>query len=245
MSNLKVPYISQLDSTTAAEHNNDCGAACGVMLLRACFPDNKMTVDEFYDACQPTGDEYLSVSQIAAVLSKHGVATTWKTRNTLTNLFDYLSDGCPCMALVNYGELVDTGYTQKKTFRGAHFVVVVGIDHESVFIHDPYRTEGGSDLVIDHDSWDYAWNGCTMQNNPNGGLLIAPTLHYPLSAPGEVLYTVEITADVLTVREDAGVNFDSVGYMKRGEKADVYYAADGWLMIGDDRWISGKYTKRV
>ena len=118
---LPVPYVSQLE-LGAQKHNNDCGAACGVMLVRTYFPENVITVDDFYDICNPQGDVYLSASQIMSALGIQNVRSTWQEELGLIKLFDLLRNGQPVIALINYGVLVLANLTEKNNFTVAHFI---------------------------------------------------------------------------------------------------------------------------
>jgi hypothetical protein len=239
---LSVPYVSQLTADAAA-HNNDCGAACGVMLVKAFDKNSRVTVDEFYDMCNPGADVYLSAGQIVTALAKCRVVSAWRYGLKLWDLFELLKAEHPVIALINYGVLVDAGLTQKTGFRGAHFIVIVGMDTKYIHIHDPYWEVGGG-VSVPIDTFMSAWSTCDKQGNPNCcGIVASDTLAEGVFFDDEVLFQVRVTANSLTVREGGGVNYRAVGYLKKGAMAEVYYQKDGWGMIGTARWISLKYTE--
>lgn len=246
MNILPVGYVSQLYAD-AFEHNNDCGAACGVMLVKAFHPEAKITVDEFYNLCQPTGDVYLSAGQITTALARLQVVSTWKYSIGLHDLFDLLHAGRPVIALINYGVLVQYGYTELTRFRGAHFVVIVGMDIKNIHIHDPYHTdESGADVEVPIDVFMQSWGSCDKQGNPNYcAVVAADSLYDTTDEIGDVLYKVRVTAKGLTMRDGAGTNYRVLGYLKAGDVRDVLSEKDGWGEVGIGRWISLKYTEKV
>lgn len=162
---LKVPYVSQI-MDGALQHNNDCGAACAVMMLRAYGVALETSVDKFYDQIIPSGDISLTAGSIQANMRRYGLPCTWKGGLTPAQVFEYLLDDKPMMALIHYDPLVIAGLTQKSGFRGAHFVVVVSIDIASVGIRDPYRNDGIELVEVPHKVWDLAWTETQVDGNP-------------------------------------------------------------------------------
>ncbi len=50
----------------------------------------------------------------------------------------------------------------------------------------------------------------------------------------------------LNVRSGPGVNFAKVGELKQGEVVSIFETtADGWIRVGDGRWVLGKYVVMV
>jgi hypothetical protein len=243
---LPVPYISQLEEG-AQLHHNDCGAACGVMLLKAYNKQLAVTVDEFYDRCNAVGDEYLSASQIKNTMAAFYVLSTWQVGMSQASLMDMLRAEKPLIALINYGVLVRAGLTEKKGFKGAHFVVIVGMDNKYIYTHDPYYTKkNGEASLYPIDKFLEAWGRCGEQGNPNYAALIPNysviAAQQPLAVP---LYRIRVNTGVLNIRSGPGVNFLDIGDLQQGVELDVYQEQNGWGEIGAGHWISLQYTVKI
>lgn len=201
MNILPVVYVSQLTGESG-EHNNDCGAASSLMLLRTYNLANTVTVNQFYNSIYPSGDYALSASQMQSKMAGYGLKTTWKVDMTIENCFTSLREKKPILALIHYGALVDAGVTERTSFRGAHFLVVTGIDLESVYLHDPYRTDGEIDIVVSHSVFELAWSQCTLDGNPVGGAVIPilPIQDLSVPQPVGVKYAIISNVNGLNVR---------------------------------------------
>jgi hypothetical protein len=243
---LPVPYFSQVEEG-AKMHHNDCGAACGVMLLKAYNKDLAITVDEFYDRCNPVGDVYLSATQIKNTLAAYHLATTWQVGLSLASLLDTLRAEKPLIVLINYGVLVRANLTEKKSFRGAHFTVVVGMDNKYVYTHDPYYAKkNGEACLYPIDKFVEAWGRCGEQSNPNFAALIPSYSVIAAQMPlPEALYRIRVTADVLNIRSGPGVNFLDIGDLKQGTELDIFKEQGNWGEIGSDHWISLDWTAKI
>jgi hypothetical protein len=230
---LPVPWISQLTNGALAYHN-DCGAAAGLMIARAYKPSITTTVDEFYRMTGATGDRYLSAGEIAAVLARYGITTTWRTGQSLGALFETLTGRKPSIALINYGVLVDAGVTERSDFRGSHFVTVVGADIHTVYIHDPYwRTDRGERLQLTPELFVSAWTRTNEQSNPTRGVLT------PDAGIGEQvahLYRARII-ETMRVRSGPGQNYDTVDRLTPGAVVAVVEDVDGWGRFAPNRWL--------
>ena len=236
---LPVPYVSQL-GPGAEEHRNDCGAACGVMLVKTYFPENNVTVNVFYNTCNPQGDVYLSASQIISALAVNNVRSTWEENQDLDKLFDLLRNGQPAIALINYGVLVQANLTEKIDFTGAHFITVIGMDNHYVYIHDPYSTgKNGESRPIPIAKFLEAWGHCSEQSNPNHAIVIAErSVFEPHYVPPVGVYRIRVKATFLTVRKGPSANFSPVNYLKKNAECDIYREQNDWGEIALDQWIS-------
>jgi len=230
---MSIPYVSQLGNTT----NNDCGAACLLMLLRARGLDGGITVEQLYREMQPSGDVYLSAGQIVQAGSRRGLTLEWRQ---LTQP----SEGC--IALIQRGPLVDAGQTEPGvTFRGAHFVVVTGTRENMVRVHDPLWTaHGGAHRWLPPDVWWLAWNDV-----PQGGH--APASRYalvPTLASGR-RYRV-VTSSGLRIRRGPGTQYAVAGGMSYGQIFSGIAERRGpdnavWVQLDADRWAARVYGGAV
>ena len=162
---LIIPYVSQV-TPGAQEHNNDCGAASALMVLRAYNVGLIETVDQLYNEIQPSGDTSLSIGGLQRVLANRRVTNEYKSNVQPQDLYGLLIANKPAIALIHYGALVDAGLTEFKGFRGAHFVVVIGMDIKYVYIHDPYSLTKGNCLEVPVPIFKQAMAQCNLDANP-------------------------------------------------------------------------------
>lgn len=235
---LPVPYVSQLEAG-ATTHNNDCGAACGTMLLHAYGLAPQITVDQFYDLTGTVGDAYLSVGQIQNVLQNHGLRTEWRTGLALNDILTYMAADKPMMVLFKYGVLVNAKLTEKKGFKGPHFALVVGLDAKNLYIHDPYYTATGGEaraypIPVFMEAWEAV--GEKGENPIRGGMAPLISLGEP-ATPEPVLFNIRVTnTEWLNVRTGPGKNFPDIGDLKFNEVVPAYEEKFGWARIGIGRW---------
>lgn len=161
---LNVPFVSQV-STEAQLHNNDCGAACVLMLLKA-YNIGNMTVNQVFDAMEPTGDLGLAIGTMQTFLASKGIKNEYKVNAQLHDLFDAEIYNRPVICLIHYAPLVDAGLTEFKIFRGAHFVTVIGMDVKYIYIHDPYSVSKGNQLAVPIPVFLQAWQQANLDSNP-------------------------------------------------------------------------------
>jgi uncharacterized protein YvpB len=237
---LPVPYFNQVDAGATA-NNNDCGAAAGLMVLRAYDRTKEMDVDHFYKEANPVGhNDPLWVGQIQSVLSSHWISTEYKVAFDESMLFNHLRQRKPVIALIKYATLVDKGLTQFADFRGAHFVVVIGMDAQYVYINDPYATKSkGEARPIPIDIFWQAWKEAIQDNNPDRAG-ISPTLgigEVPIVIPG-ALYKIKITCNAQNVRSGPGENFvPPIDLAQRNTILSIYEEKGAWGRISAGRWI--------
>jgi hypothetical protein len=237
---LPVPYFSQVGAGADA-NSNDCGAASGLMVLKAYLPAVDMNVDKFYKAANPTGQNApLWIGQIRAVLTANAIATEYKVGMDESMLFNCLRQRKPVIALFKYGTLVDKGLTQFLNFRGAHFAAVIGMDNAFVYVHDPYSTEKkGEARPIPLDIFWQAWRDAVLDSNPDraGFYPVHGIGEVPVVIPG-VLYRIKITCNAQRIRSGPGENFEPpVDLLPRNTVLSVYEEKNGWGRIGTARWL--------
>jgi len=237
---MAAPYFSQ-QGAGASDNNNDCGAAAGLMVLKAYKPETEMTVDDFYAEANPgRHDEALWVSQIRSVLAGHGIATDYKDPFDDALLFKCMREHKPVIALIKYARLVENGLTEFTNFKGAHYVVIVGVDPGYVYVNDPYYDfPKGAASSYPIDIFWKAWADATLDGNPDRSGI------FPLVGIGEVvppdpapLYKVKIICIGQRVRNGPGDNFDPpIDLLKNGLIVPIFEERDGWGRIGFKRWI--------
>jgi len=236
---LPVPYVSQI-GTQADLHNNDCGAASAIMLLRAYF-NLKMTPDEFYIKFGIPGDPYLSVVQLRNAMGSLGLLTDYRASLTMQDLFAALAAGKPPLVLLRYKVLQEAVLTEKQ-FEGPHFAVVVGLDIKNIYLHDPLYTnpDVGNAHAYPLDIFWKAWKDVandTKFPGPERAAII------PTAGIGfRLARTVKVNQLSLNIRSGPGINYPVIGSAKKGEFYDVTREMSGWGEIGENRWFALVYT---
>jgi hypothetical protein len=237
---LPVPYFSQVGPGADA-NCNDCGAAAGLMVLKAYNNALNMNVDQFYKSANPAGQNMpLWIGQIRAVLSANGVATEYKVAFDESMLFNCLRQRKPVIALFKYGTLVEKGLTQFTNFKGAHFSTIIGMDAGYVYVHDPYSTEKkGEARAFPIDTFWIAWKDSVLDSNPDRAGFY-PTLgigEVPLAIP-DVMYKIKITCNAQRIRSGPGENFEPpLDLLPRNTILTVFEEKGKWGRVGAGRWI--------
>ena len=164
---LPVPYVGQVGSG-ADEHGNDCGPASAAMILK--FAEEACpTVDALFNEVQPGGDVYTSFGDLCKILDARGIDVDYAAGVGMGELYEYLTRGMPLIALIHYDSLESI---RPNKFDGSHFVVVIGIDLDSVYINDPLNTPTTGECVrVPLETWKNAWS-TVGDGNPQQCLLI-------------------------------------------------------------------------
>jgi hypothetical protein len=236
---LPVPYVTQLGPGAEA-HQNDCGAACAVMLIEA-YTNTALTPNQFYTKFNISGDPYLSVPTIRDAMGKLGVLTSFKAGMTMADLFNTLATGKPVIVLIRYKALEDLGLTEKH-FEGPHFAVMVGMDPKYIYLHDPLYTNvtNGEAHAYPLDAFWKAWNDVALDANfPNparAAIIPAVGLGYPMER------AVIVNIPTLNVRLGPALGSAVVGALKKGQVVKITREVNGWGLIDTDRWIYLAYT---
>lgn len=247
-----VPYVGQVGSG-ADEHGNDCGAASEAMVKRYFLGDSP-TVDALYNAIRPSGDSYLSVGELLSQLTKAGIPCQWDAGIPTTELYSILAEGVPGIALIRYGAL---NIIRPNNFTGSHFVVVIGMDLDTVYIHDPLNTPtSGECIKIPVKTWEIAWS-TVGDDNPQRSLIIPskPSNVLPV-IPAKILKTVTPRdCNGCSVRKIPGLLTDAnrvyaIPQKTKGvpTRIDIYQInADNWGKISPtrDEWILLDFTVEV
>ncbi len=243
---LNVPYVSQL-GTNADEHNNDCGAASGVMVIKAYTGEN-VSVDQFYNETGISYDGYLSATQIIKVLSQHKVGSQWRISN-MQELMTNLRSGKPIICLVSYKTIRDSISTES-SFGGFHFLLAIGYDTKNIYVHDPlWKEQGGKEFSIPYDIFEKAWKdaGKDPTQNPSFGCVI-PTYSIGEATPTQYP-KYKVTASVLNIRStpDSSNSSNIIGKLYKNDIVTISeIQTDKWgKLYGRTGWIHTDYVVKV
>ena len=242
---LPVPYVSQL-AAGATAHQNDCGAASAVMLLRA-YQNIQMTPDDFYVKFAISGDPYLSVTQMQNAMNSMGLLTDFRAGLTLGDLFIALAASKPAIVLLRYKVLEEAGLTEKK-FQGPHFAVVVGVDTRNIYIHDPLYTnlaDGEAHtypLDIFYQAWTEVGSDPSFPNPARAAIIPTGGIGF------KVVRRVRVKIATLNVRSGPSTNNTIVSTLKMNQVVELNRETNGWGQINapqtilDKQWISLAYV---
>jgi hypothetical protein len=235
---LPVPYVSQLGSG-ADLHQNDCGAACAIMLLRAYF-NVQMTPDEFYTKFAIPGDPYLNVLQLRNTLGSLGLLTDFRAGLITQDLFAALAAGKPPIVLLRHKVFEDAGLVEKP-FAGPFFAVVVGMDIKNIYLHDPLYTsldDGNAhpySLAIFWKAWKEAGHDPQFPDPERGAIIPVAGIGLPL------VRKVRVSQISLNIRSGPGMEFPAIGLAKEGDAFEITRETGGWGEIGGNRWLAQAY----
>jgi hypothetical protein len=254
---LPVPHVSQI-APGALMHNNDCGAASVLMVLRSYNLAKDMTVDQVYDQLYPVGDAPLHAGVPMRSLALAGITNDWRADVHTHDMYDTLVMRCPIIALIHYAPLVDAGLTEKTGFRGAHFVVVIGMDIENIYIHDPYSLARGIALPVPVAVWNQAWTQCNLDGNSIcAGIFVTLPIRdlsvlSPVNNPGVGKYEMGIHNGVqvngLNVRSGNGDNYPVVKTLWRATAPFVLVSrviGDRGLLADGSGWVYMAYLRKA
>ncbi|MGC1375230.1 MAG: N-acetylmuramoyl-L-alanine amidase [Anaerolineales bacterium] len=236
---LPVPYVSQFGSG-ANPSVNDCGAASAVMLLRA-YQDTPITPDEFHTKFASSGAPYLSVQQLWAGINSLGVSADSRTNLGMQDLFTFLAAGKPLITPLHYKTLADAGLTEQ-TFDGPYFAVVVGMDIQNIYIHDPLYANAADGEARSYplELFGQAWKDVAADPNfPNPACsAIVPTLGIGF----QLTRKVKVTTASLNIRKEPALTASPAGSLKKDQIVEITRELNGWGEIPGVGWISLSYT---
>jgi hypothetical protein len=167
------------------------------------------------------------------VLLARKIASEYSYLARLGNAYEILSGNRPAIALIHYGALVDAGLTERTTFRGAHFVVMIGLDIKYVYIHDPYSLTKGNCLEVPINIFKQAWAQCALDNNNINSYItmtspIGDLAPLPPPAPIGIKYvfgsnpTNGVPVQAVNVREGAGTSYKILRVLSKAESPTIY-----------------------
>jgi hypothetical protein len=244
---LSVPYIGQV-GFGSDEHGNDCGAASAAMLIKFAGV-NCPIVDVLYNEVRLSGNNYLSIGDLMALLSHRNIKSEWFANTATKDLFWVLVQGTPVIALIRYGALETI---RPNTFKGSHFIVVVGMDLDTVYIHDPLNTPTtGERIALPMAMFEAAWSTVGDDNPQRSMIVPAKGAAIPVIAPAILRVVYPKDKDGCNVRSVPGDTSDKTKLRaipfgtSSASKMNIYFERDGWGKIHPtkEEWVSLAYVK--
>lgn len=119
----------------------ECLAACAAMLLNYLqLPFEYDRLIRLLNIHVPDGTAFYHIRELV----KQGVTVIYQQHGTVADLQQHLLTGLPCIVAVDTGELP---YWRQESCN--HVLVVVGIDEENVYVHDPEFEQAPIRVPID------------------------------------------------------------------------------------------------
>lgn len=234
---LFVPFISQ-QGPGADKFNNDCGAACGCMVVKAFHPADQINPNEFYKLTGQKKDDYLGFDQIMGVLyNDFRIATNLEFGD---KIIVNIKNNLLMIALINYGKIQDWTINPNSNFRGQHFVVASGYGLNYYKVLDPLA---GVEMYVPINVFTDAWASAT----PSMGAIVTAA---PIGTDIETITNYEIiTPYGVNIRKSPDVSSEILGALQQGKVAQVYELTSKdklghyWGRIGKEKWIAIWYKK--
>ena len=166
--NLKVPYISQWDST-ASLNKNDCGATSTAMVLN--YYGTTCTSDEVFKKTG-SGQGYITFGQLIKAVRSYDYVCEEGFGKDFNFIKQNIDKRQPIICVVHYGYIPE----RQDTFTGAHILVVRGYDNNGVFLNDPNywgaKRANGENKYVKWSDFNKAWASTVDGNLANSYLLI-------------------------------------------------------------------------
>jgi len=161
---LDTPYRSQWD-TDGSDYGSDCGPACVAMVLE--HYGVRVDINQLSrEAGMVAGRPYTLPVELMRAAVLHGVTLARCLPCAISDLAIELDAGRPVIVLLHYGSIINR---QDANYTKGHWVVVVGLDKDAVYIHDPnwhgVRRDNGRALAVSRVTFDEAWEKCTLDGN--------------------------------------------------------------------------------
>lgn len=246
---LQIPYISQIDGPGAGGFANDCGPASVAMFIHG--KGKTPSVAEVYHATGVVKDQYINGGQLIRAAAKWGIPLQ-SMYFDLDKARSFIDSGRPLIALVHYGTFFKTGRTHS-SFKGAHFLNVVGYKPGQIIVHDPlWPNAGGAYLAWTDHQFYQAWDDARLDGNSAfWGLLCdvrfsevgVPIGSQPLPQPPkpDVWGTGIVIANALYLRHNPGGKI--ITGLRGGMTVEVLEPKkDGWYHVrweGVEGWCGG------
>lgn len=161
---LNTSYRSQWD-TDGSDFASDCGPACVAMVLE--HYGVRVDINQLSrEAGMTAGRPFTLPVELIRAAMLHGVTLVRRLPCIVADLAIELDAGRPVIVLIHYGSIDNR---QDKNYTKGHWVVVVGVDSDTVYIHDPNwrgaARDNGRAMVVSSATFDEAWQKCTLDGN--------------------------------------------------------------------------------
>jgi hypothetical protein len=218
-------------------------------MLRTYSLADAVTVDFFYNSINPNGDGGLGMDGMQTSMATYGLKTDRVWSMTIEKLFGALRSKRPVLTLIHYAPLVAAKVTQQTGFQRDHFIVVTGIDLDCVYVNDPYRTDGVTNVAVPFSVMEQAWNDCTLDGNPVGCSIVPRVPIQDLRDHGKVEVKYALNANGLNIRSAPAESATKVGVIYKVVQPVILCTdqiSNGYIQLADGTgWVYYAYLKQV
>ena len=245
-------YYSQADSRWANQLYTSTGNTTQTMKSSACGPTSAaMVVSSSKGAILPTTMAQLFVSNGYRTANN---GTAWSAYSFVADYFGfndyaYTTNINTAIDYLNRGYYLIASCGSGLFTTGGHYIVIYGIDGNTLKIYDPYLYNGKFNTASRRNKVTVSGNTvyCSVENfksyanykafwcysNDNG-----TGNTQPKSNTSYIRYVATQSAN-LRVRSSAGGSV--VGSLPKGTAVTVYEVSGAWSRIGTNRWVSTAY----
>ena len=201
------------------QNKSDCGPACVAMLLEYFLGQHVDINTLAREAGMSTIKRYTLPADLIRAANLHGLALVRRTDCNMGMLQFALKSQSPPIVLIHYGSL--GALRQDTSAVGGHWIVVVGMTNDTVYIHDPDwkgdQRAHGCNLAVPRTMFEDAWEKCNVDGNtPYQGLWsvhdkrLLPSSNPPITGGTTITPSMERTRPPIS---------DSGSPLKRGSEA--------------------------
>ena len=240
------PYSAIGDSSQTIG-SSGCGPTSAAMVVSTIkgtiYPDQMGDLYLKYGYRSPRDGTYFSAFQWTANYFDIGFKRVWNVDAAIQAVRD------------NYYVVASCGPGLFTT--GGHFIVIYGIDGDTLKIYDPYmyngkfnyRNRGGKVSVEGNTVYCSVYNFKAYANSgawfcfKSEGQQVDPTPE-PTPTPSTDTKTgiVKVNSGyTLNVRRGPGTNYPYVRSLNNGTTVTIYKTENGWYNIGTGEWVSANY----
>ena len=246
-------YYSQVDSRWKNHMYSAIGDPSQTIGTSGCGPTSAaMIVSSIKGSINPAemGDLYVKYGYRTTNNGTYFSAMKW-TADYFDIPFKRVYNWSDAQNLLENGYYVIVSCSEGLFTYGGHFIVIVGIDGNTLAIYDPYlysgkfdtydrrpanvRVSGNTAYVSVSNFKKYA-NATNYFSFKHDGTAVTPT---PEPSTGTTMYVNAKSG--LNVRSGPGTNYSIITALINGTKVTVYETSNGWSRIGTNRWVSSEY----
>lgn len=246
-------YYSQIDSRWSSHSYTSCGNYSQTIGTSGCGPTCASMV---VTATKGT----ITPPEMGDLFVKYGYRSS--NNGTYFSAFRFVADTFnigyeetyrldDAVSLVRNNHYVVVSCANGLFTTGGHFIVIVGIDGDTLKIYDPYLYSGKFETSTRRGKVTVSGNTayCSIENFRNyanyqkffayshdGNVTVNNT--QPVTTQAYTRY-VNTSSKNLNVRSSAGGSI--IGSLAKGTKVTVYETSGSWSRIGTNRWVSSNY----
>lgn len=246
-------YYSQVDSRWKNHMYSAIGDPSQTIGISGCGPTSAaMVVSSIKGSINPAemGDLYVKYGYRTSNNGTYFSAMKW-TADYFDIPFKRVYNWSDAQNLLKNGYYVVVSCNEGLFTYGGHFIVIIGIDGNTLAIYDPYLYSGKFD-TYDRRPANVRVSGNTAYVSVSNFKKYANATNYfgfkhdgntsidiPKEEDGTTMY---VNAKLgLNVRSGPGTNYSIITALTNGTRVTVYETKSGWSRIGTNRWVSSEY----